>query len=204
MIATLPDPETITHITPQPPTPFQFIWSVLFSNRKKLKLSAEDRDELAAADATAEPWRKVAAYLHSSRGNPDGLMTEAIDQALLKPTAENAERILTRTWTPPFHAMQIAKAAEAFDGKVAELALALIAPIVRRHLVRIAAALETELALQIVADEKAMGRLDGAATGGQSAAVGIMRQRLEEIKKQLAGSDSHLCDWKTILGPYLP
>lgn len=204
MISTLSDRETITTTTLQPPTPFRFIWDVLFSNRKRLKLALEDRNELEAADATAEPWRKIANFLHSSRGNPDAMMSNAIEQALTAPTQENAERILSRTWTPPYHAMQIAKAAEAFEGKAAEVVLAVIAPMVRRHLVRIAAALETELALQNVADEKALARLDGAAAGGESAAAGIMRQRAGEIKKQLAGHDSNLCDWRNILAPYLP
>ena len=53
MIATLPDPEIHKHVEPQG-SPFRFVWEILFKNRKKLKLTQEDRDELEAADAQAD------------------------------------------------------------------------------------------------------------------------------------------------------
>jgi hypothetical protein len=203
MIATLPDPQIHKHVEPQG-SPFRFVWEVLFRNRKKLKLNQEDRDELESADAQAEPWRKIVSYLNTARGNPEAVMEDAINETLLSPTLANAERIVALTWTPPYHAMQIGKAIGAFEGKSAEVTLALIPPIVRRHLVRISGALESEVSAQISADEKALSRLDGAGVGGESAAVKVLRERAEEVRKQLAGSDSHLCDWRTILAPYLP
>lgn len=203
MITTLPDPEIVKHIEPQG-SPFRFVWEILFKNRKKLKLTQEDRDELETADAQAEPWRKIASYLHTARGNPEAFMEEAVNQTLLNPTLSNAERIVAFTWTPPYHAMQIGKAIDIFEGKSAELALALIPPIVRRHLTRISGALESEISAQVSADEKALSRLDGAGIGGESAAVSVLRQRAEEVRRQLAGSDSHLCEWRVILAPYLP
>jgi len=203
VITTLPDKETVRHVEPQG-SPFRFVWEILFSNRKKLRLSPEDRDELEAADAQAEPWRKIAAYLHTARGNPEAFMEEAVNQTLTNPTLSNAERIVAFTWTPPYHAMQIGKAIDIFEGKSAEVALALIPSIVRRHLTRISGALDSELAAQIAADEKALSRLDGAAAGGESPAVAVLRQRANEVKRLLEGSDSHLCDWRTILSPFLP
>jgi hypothetical protein len=202
MITTLPDPEIVKHIEPQG-SPFRFVWEILFKNRKKLKLTQEDRDELESADAQTEPWRKIASYLHTARGNPEGFMEEAVNQALLNPTLSNAERIVAFTWTPPYHAMQISRAIGVFEGKCAEVALALIPPIVRRHLTRISGALESEISAQVSADEKALSRLDGAGIGGESAAVSVLRQRAEEVRRQLAGSDSHLCEWRVILAPYL-
>ena len=203
MIATLPDPQIHKHVEPQG-SPFRFVWEILFKNRKKLKLTQEDRDELETADAQAEPWRKIASYLHTARGNPEAFMEEAVNQTLLNPTLSNAERIVAFTWTPPYHAMQIGKAIDIFEGKSAEVALALIPPIVRRHLTRISGALESEISAQVSADEKALSRLDGAGIGGESAAVSVLRQRAEEVRRQLAGSDSHLCEWRVILSPYLP
>ena len=203
MIATLPDPEIHKHVEPQG-SPFRFVWEILFKNRKKLKLSPEDRDELEGADHQAEPWRKIADYLNTARGNPEALLAAAVDQTLTAPTIENAERILACRWVPPYSAMQIGGVIGAFEGKAAEIALAVVAPIVRRHLMRIGAALDSELGAQIDADAKALGRLDGAASGGESPAVKVLRERAEEIRRQLAGSDSHLRDWRTILAPYLP
>jgi hypothetical protein len=203
MITTLPDPEIVKHIQPQG-SPFRFIWEILFKNRKKLTLTREDRDELESADAQAEPWRKITSYLHTARGNPEAIMEDAVNQTLLNPTLSNAERIVAFTWTPPYHAMQIGKTIDIFEGKSAEVALALIPPIVRRHLTRISGALESEISAQVSADEKALSRLDGAGIGGESAAVSVLRQRAEEVRRQLAGSDSHLCEWRVILAPYLP
>ena len=201
MITTLP--ETVRHVEPQG-SPFRFVWEILFSNRKKLRLSPEDRDELEAADAQAEPWRKIADYLNTARGNPESFLAAAVDQTLTAPTIENAERILACRWVPPYSGMQIGGVIGAFEGKAAEVALAVVAPIVRRHLTRISGALDSELAAQIAADEKALSRLDGAAAGGESPAVAVLRQRADEVKRLLAGSDSHLCDWRIILSPYLP
>ena len=119
MIATLPDPEIHKHVEPQG-SPFRFVWEILFKNRKKLKLSPEDRDELEAADHQAEPWRKIADYLNTARGNPEALLAAAVDQTLAAPTVENAQRILACRWVPPYSAMQIGGVIGAFEGKAAE------------------------------------------------------------------------------------
>jgi len=204
MIVTLPDPETVKHIEPQPPTPFQFIWDVLFSNRKKLKLTPEDVAELKTADAQLEPWHEAMRVLDFHRINPQAAFDDAVMTCVNAPTKANAERIVSRIFVPPYHGMQLGNAAAILDGRIAEKTLELIAPIVRRHLERIHRALEAELALQIAADAKALARLDGAAIGGESAAARTLRQRCLEVERQLSGSNSHLCDWRTILGPYLP
>jgi len=204
MIVTLPDPETTRHIEPQPPTPFSFLWSVLFHNRKKLKLTAEDVDELIALEHKVDPWRRAAASLDSHRINPQGQLEDAVTALTKDPSEKNVDRILLLRWTPPYSSMQLSNAAAIMEGVIAEKCLALFPPVVRRHLERIHRALEAELALQIAADEKALSRLDGAAAGGESAAARTLRQRCQEVKGQLAGSDSHLCDWRAVLAPYMP
>jgi len=204
MIVTLPDPETVKHIEPQPPTPFSFIWDILFSNRKKLKLTPEDVAEIKTADAGIDPWREAMRVLDFHRLNPQGALDDAVAKCVEAPSKENAELIVFRTFTPPYHGMQLNVAASIIEGRIAEKTLELIAPIVRRHLERIHRALEAELTLQIAADAKALARLDGAAIGGESAAARTLRQRCLEVERQLSGSNSHLCDWRTILGPFLP
>jgi hypothetical protein len=204
MITTLPDPETTRHIEPQPPTPFQFVWSVLFSNRTKLKLRPEDLEELQNADGQIEPWRKAIHHIDFLRMHPEGAMNDAIDLCVAKPSIENVENIVRRLWVPPYHSMQLNTAASIMEGKIAEKTLELIAPLVRKNLERIHKALQAELSLQLAADAKALARLDGAATGGESAASRTLRQRCQEVELQLAGSNSHLCDWRGVLQPYLP
>ena len=204
MITTLPDKETVTNIEPQPPTPFRFVWDVLFSNRKKLKLTPEDVAELIALDHQIDPWRLATVLLDGHRMNPQGRFEDAVTALMHNPTEQNVDRLLLLRWVPPFSSMQLNNAAAILEGVIAEKSLALFPPVVRRHLERIRKALETELALQLTADEKAMARLDGAAVGGESAAARTLRQRCQEVEKQLEGSDSHLCDWRTILSPFLP
>lgn len=204
MIATLPDPEITRHIEPQPPTPFRFIWDVLFSSRKKLKLTAEDVAELVALDQKVDPWREAVVGLNSHRMNPQAQLEDAVNALVRDPSRANLDRILLLRWTPPYSAMQLGNCAAILEGVVAEKCLTLFPPVVRRHLDRIGRALKAELALQIAADEKALARLDGAAAGGESAAARMLRQRCQEVQGQLAGSDSHLCDWRTVLAPYLP
>jgi hypothetical protein len=204
MITTLPDKETVTNIEPQPPTPFRFVWDILFSNRKKLKLTPEDVAELIALDHQIDPWSKAVPLLNTHRSNPQASFDDAVTRFMAEPSERNIERLLLMRWTPPYSSMQLSNAAAILDGVIAEKSLALFPPVVRRHLERIRKALETELALQLTADEKAMARLDGAAVGGESAAARTLRQRCQEVEKQLEGSDSHLCDWRTILSPFLP
>jgi hypothetical protein len=204
MITTLPDKETVTNIEPQPPTPFRFVWDVLFSNRKKLKLTPEDVAELIALDHQIDPWRLATVLLDGHRMNPQGRFEDAVTALTHNPTEQNVDRLLLLRWVPPFSSMQLNNAAAILEGVIAEKSLALFPPVVRRHLERIRKALETELALQLTADEKALSRLDGAAVGGESAAARTLRQRCQEVEKQLEGSDSHLCDWRTILSPFLP
>jgi len=204
MITTLPDKETVTNIEPQPPTPFRFVWDVLFSNRKKLKLTPEDVAELIALDHQIDPWRLATVLLDGHRMNPQGRFEDAVTALTHNPTEQNVDRLLLLRWVPPFSSMQLNNAAAILEGVIADKSLALFPPVVRRHLERIRKALETELALQLTADEKAMARLDGAAVGGESAAARTLRQRCQEVEKQLEGSDSHLCDWRTILSPFLP
>jgi hypothetical protein len=204
MITQLPDPETTRHIEPQPPTPFQFLWDVLFSSRKKLKLTLEDVTEMISLDHQIDPWRKALMLLDTNRINPQGRFDDAVNALAHNPTEHNVDRILLLRWTPPFSSLQLNNAAAIIEGVIAEKCLAVFPPVVRRHLERIRKALESELALQLAADLKAMARLDGAAVGGESAAARTLRQRCLEVEKQLEGSDSHLCDWRTILGPYLP
>jgi hypothetical protein len=204
MITTLPDKETVTNIEPQPPTPFRFVWDVLFSNRKKLKLTPEDVAELIALDHQIDPWRLATVLLDGHRMNPQGRFEDAVTALMHNPTEQNVDRLLLLRWVPPFSSMQLNNAAAILEGVIAEKSLALFPPVVRRHLERIRKALETELALQLTADEKALSRLDGAAVGGESAAARTLRQRCQEVEKQLEGSDSHLCDWRTILSPFLP
>jgi hypothetical protein len=204
MITTIPDKETVTNIEPQPPTPFRFVWDVLFSNRKKLKLTPEDVAELIALDHQIDPWRLATVLLDGHRMNPQGRFEDAVTALTHNPTEQNVDRLLLLRWVPPFSSMQLNNAAAILEGVIAEKSLALFPPVVRRHLERIRKALETELALQLTADEKALSRLDGAAVGGESAAARTLRQRCQEVEKQLEGSDSHLCDWRTILSPFLP
>ena len=204
MITTSPEKETVTNIEPQPPTPFRFVWDVLFSNRKKLKLTPEDVAELIALDHQIDPWRLATVLLDGHRMNPQGRFEDAVTALMHNPTEQNVDRLLLLRWVPPFSSMQLNNAAAILEGVIAEKSLALFPPVVRRHLERIRKALETELALQLTADEKAMARLDGAAVGGESAAARTLRQRCQEVEKQLEGSDSHLCDWRTILSPFLP
>ena len=204
MITTLPDPETVRHVEPQPPTPFQFLWDVLFSSRKKLKLTPDDVEELKALDHKIDPWRKATFLLDVHRTNPQGGFDEAVSRLMADPSEQNIDLLLLLRWTPPYSSLQLNNAAAILEGVIAEKSLALFPPVVRRHLERIRKALESELALQLAADLKAMARLDGAAVGGESAAARTLRQRCQEVEKQLEGSDSHLCDWRTILGPYLP
>jgi hypothetical protein len=204
MITTIPDPETIKHIEPQPPTPFQFLWDVLFSSRKKLKLTPEDVAELIALDHQIDPWRKATVLLDGHRMNPQGRFEDAVNTLMSEPSEENVDRLLLLRWVPPYSSMQLSNAAAILEGVIAEKSLALFPPVVRRHLERIRKALEAELALQLAADLKAMARLDGAAVGGESAAARTLRQRCQEVEKQLEGSDSHLCDWRAILGAFLP
>lgn len=204
MITTLPDPETTTNIEPQPPTPFRFLWDVLFSNRKKLKLPPEDVAELIALDHQIDPWRMAAVLLDGHRMNPQGRFEDAVTALMRNPTEQNVDRLLLLRWVPPYSSMQLNNAAAILEGVIAEKSLALFPPVVRRHLERIRKALEAELALQLAADLKAMSRLDGAAIGGESGAARTLRQRCLEVEKQLEGSDSHLCDWRTILSPFLP
>lgn len=204
MITTLPDKETVTNIEPQPPTPFRFVWDVLFSNRKKLKLTPEDVAELITLDHQIDPWRKATVLLDGHRMNPQGRFEDAVTALMHNPSEQNVDRLLLLRWVPPYSSMQLNNAAAILEGVIAEKSLALFPPVVRRHLERIRKALEAELALQLAADLKAMSRLDGAAIGGESAAARTLRQRCQEVEKQLEGSDSHLCDWRTILAPYLP
>jgi len=204
MITTSPEKETVTNIEPQPPTPFRFVWDVLFSNRKKLKLTPEDVAELIALDHQIDPWRLATVLLDGHRMNPQGRFEDAVTALTHNPTEQNVDRLLLLRWVPPFSSMQLNNAAAILEGVIADKSLALFPPVVRRHLERIRKALETELALQLTADEKAMARLDGAAVGGESAAARTLRQRCQEVEKQLEGSDSHLCDWRTILSPFLP
>jgi len=204
MITTSPEKETVTNIEPQPPTPFRFVWDVLFSNRKKLKLTPEDVAELIALDHQIDPWRLATVLLDGHRMNPQGRFEDAVTALMHNPTEQNVDRLLLLRWVPPFSSMQLNNAAAILEGVIADKSLALFPPVVRRHLERIRKALETELALQLTADEKAMARLDGAAVGGESAAARTLRQRCQEVEKQLEGSDSHLCDWRTILSPFLP
>jgi len=203
MITTIPDRETTTNIQPQPPTPFKFLWDVLFSNRKKLRLTPEEVAELVAIDHQIDPWRRVTSLLDAHRINPAGQLEDAMTALLHSPTDENIDRLLLRRWVPPYSAMQLGNCAAILEGFIAEKCLKFFPPVVRRHLERIRKALETELALQLTADEKALSRLDGAAVGGESAAARTLRQRCIEVEKQLEGSDSHLCDWRTILSPFL-
>jgi len=204
MITTIPGPETTRHIEPQPPTPFQFLWDVLFSSRKKLKLTPEDVAELIALDHQIDPWRLATVLLDGHRMNPQGRFEDAVNTLMSEPTEQNVDRLLLLRWVPPYSSMQLNNAAAILEGVIGEKSLALFPPVVRRHLERIRRALESELALQLAADLKAMARLDGAAIGGESAAARTLRQRCQEVEKQLEGSDSHLCDWRIILGPYLP
>jgi hypothetical protein len=204
MITTIPDKETVTNIEPQPPTPFRFVWDILFSNRKKLKLTPEDVAELIALDHQIDPWRLATVLLDGHRMNPQGRFEDAVTALTHNPTEQNVDRLLLLRWVPPFSSMQLNNAAAILEGVIAEKSLALFPPVVRRHLERIRKALETELALQLTADEKALSRLDGAAVGGESAAARTLRQRCQEVERQLEGSDSHLCDWRTILSPFLP
>lgn len=204
MITTLPDPETVRHVEPQPPTPFQFLWDVLFSSRKKLKLTPEDVAELIALDHQIDPWRKATVLLDGHRMNPQGRFEDAVNTLMSEPTEQNVDRLLLLRWVPPYSSMQLNNAAAILEGVIAEKCLALFPPVVRRHLERIRKALEAELALQLAADLKAIARLDGAAIGGESAAARTLRQRCQEVERQLEGSDSHLCDWRTILSPFLP
>ena len=204
MITTLPDPETTRHVEPQPPTPFRFLWDVLFSNRKKLKLTPEDVAELIALDHQIDPWRMATVLLDGHRMNPQGRFEDAVTALTHNPTEQNVDRLLLLRWVPPYSSMQLNNAAAILEGVIAEKSLALFPPVVRRHLERIRKALEAELALQLAADLKAMSRLDGAAVGGESGAARTLRQRCLEVEKQLEGSDSHLCDWRTILSPFLP
>ena len=204
MTTTLPDPETVRHVEPQPPTPFQFLWDVLFSSRKKLKLTPEDVEELKALDHKIDPWRKATFLLDVHRTNPQGGFDEAVSRLMADPSEQNIDRLLLLRWTPPYSSLQLNNAAAILEGVIAEKSLALFPPVVRRHLERIRKALESELALQLAADLKAMARLDGAAVGGESAAARTLRQRCQAVEKQLEGSVSHPFDWRTILGPYLP
>ena len=99
MIVTLPDPETTRHIEPQPPTPFRFVWDVLFSSRKKLKLTPEDVEELNALDRQIDPWRKASSLLDVHRCNPQGGFDAAVSRLMSDPSEQNIDRLLLLRWT---------------------------------------------------------------------------------------------------------
>jgi hypothetical protein len=120
MITTLPDAETVTNIEPQPPTPFQFLWDVLFSSRKKLKLTPEDVAELIALDHQIDPWRKATVLLNGHRMNPQGCFEDAVNTLMSEPTEENIDRLLLLRWTPPYSSLQLNNAAAILEGVIAE------------------------------------------------------------------------------------
>jgi len=204
MITTLPDPETTRHLEPQPPLPFRFLWDVFFGKRPKFCLSLADVEELEALERKVEPWSRVVARLQSVSNNPQAAFDTAVAECVSSPSPAAADAIIALRWTPPYSSMQLGNALAIFYGKIAGMREELIAPVVRRHLEKIGRFLDAEYVGQFDADAKALGRLDGAASGGESGASRTLRLRCEETRAQLARPNTHLTEWREILGAFLP
>ena len=204
MITTTPDPETTRHLEPQPPLPFRFLWDVFFGKRPKFRLSLADVEELEALEKKVEPWSRAVSRLEGVSTNPQGAFDAAVAACLASPSIAAADEIIALRWTPPFSSMQLGNALAQFYGKIAGMREELIAPVVRRHLEKIGRFLDAEYVGQFDADAKALGRLDGAASGGESGAARTLRLRCEETRAQLARPNAHLTEWRDILGAFLP
>lgn len=204
MIHTIADKELSRHLEPQPPIPFRFLWDVFFGKRPKFRLSLADVEELEAMEKKVEPWSRVVTRLESVSNNPAGAFDQAVGDCLSSPSPATADAIISSRWTPPYNSMQLGNALAIFYGKVASMRQELIAPVVRRHLEKIARFLDAEYSCQFDADAKAQGRLDGAASGGESGAARTLRLRCEQTHAQLAQPNAHLTEWREILGEFLP
>jgi len=187
------------------PQAFRFLWDAFFGNRKRLKLSQEDVTELEGLEAVTKPWEQANERLNSFRSNPDGMFHLAIENVLKEPSERNVEAVLNARWVPPFGSLQLSNACEQLAGLVVARQRELISPVVRRHLKRIHAELLKETREQRQADEKALQRLgEGTARGGESEACRVLRERTEQVGRYLEGRDTHLSNWREILGPFLP
>ena len=204
MIITLPDPETTKHTEPQPPLPFRFLWDVFFGKRPKFRLSLADVEELEGLEKKVEPWSRVVTRLESVRNNPQAAFDTAVAECVASPSPAAADAIIALRWTPPYSSMQLGSALAHFYGKIGAMREELIGPVVRRHLEKIGRFLDAEYVGQFDADAKALGRLDGAASGGESGAARTLRLRCEETRAQLARPNAHLVEWRDILGAFLP
>jgi hypothetical protein len=187
------------------PQAFRFLWDAFFGNRKRLKLSQEDVQELEGLEAVTKPWEQASERLNSFRMSPDGMFHQAVEKLLAEPSERNVEGVLNARWTPPFTSLQLSIACDQLTGLIVTRQRELLAPVVRRHLKRIHAELKKEVAEQITADQKALQRLgEGTARGGESEACRILRERTDQVGKFLEGEDSPLANWREVLGPFLP
>jgi hypothetical protein len=205
MIHTLPDPEIQRakeeHRQQQPNKPFFFGWQNFFT-KKKLRLTPTELAELEAADEKLQPWSSAAARLVEARSDPQGAFDRAAEHYLGEPNEENFYKMLAHNFANPFFHILMTRALDKFDNFLAAERRRLIAPLVTGHLEKIRASLLNEYREQSAADEKALSRLQGAASGGESSACIELRRAADRISDLLKTGD--LSDWRAALGEFLP
>ena len=205
MITFLPDPEIqraeAERKRLEPRNRFQFLWDSFFRTRK-FKLTAAEVVELEDAEASVRPWRDVLGKLWSISRDPDTHLWETIGKLKAAPTDQALQEFLLARHVSPAFGVQTEKAIGELQGVVNEKLTAAIVPLVRKHLTRIHDSLCAEYNAQEQADKKALARLEGVASGGESQACIEIRVQTERIRGLLDGGD--LTDWRSALGPFLP
>lgn len=185
----------------EPRNRFQFLWDAFFKTRK-FKLTADEVGELEAIDKGLRKWATACGRLYAVRQDPQAAFDTAATHYLNEPTDDNFYRLLSHNFSQPFFQNLIGRAIEQFENYLAGERARLFPPIVRKHLSRIHDSLCAEYVAQEQVDRKALERLSGVASGGESAACIEIRNQAERIKGLLEGGD--LTDWRGALGPFLP
>jgi len=205
MIATLPTREIqqaqAEQRRLQPRNPFSFLWNEFFAGRK-FKLTGAEVRELQDAEASVQPWRDMTGRLWAIARDPEAHLWETIGKLKATPTQEALQDFLMARHASPAFGVQTEKAIGELQGAADEKLAAAVVPLVRKHLTRIHDSLCAEYAEQEAADKKALARLDGVATGGESQACIEIRVQADRIRGLLDGGN--LTDWRAALGPFLP
>lgn len=204
MITSLPDPEIqraeAERKRLEPRNRFQFLWDTFFKTRK-FKLTAEEVAELENIEKALSKWGAAGERVWAHRNNLQDTFDVYVGRYLAEPTEERFIAMLAHTYDQ-HTATQLARAGEQITGYLNGERARLFPPIVRKHLSRIHDSLCAEYVAQEQVDRKALERLSGVASGGESAACIEIRNQAERIKGLLEGGD--LTDWRGALGPFLP
>lgn len=205
MITTLPDPEIQraeeVRRQLQPKNKFAFLWDVFYS-RRKFRLTREEVAELEGIENNLSKWSTACARIYETRQDPQDAFDRAAGRYLAEPSEENFHFMMAHNFSQPNLHNLLTRAAAQFESYLNSERQRLFPPLVKKYLVKIHDSLVLEYHEQAQADEKSLKRLEGIASGGESAACIELRVAAARIAGLLESGD--LSNWKEALGAFLP